>query len=292
MATLREIKRRLIGVRNTQKITKAMKIVAATKLKRLEKEAIGSRPFFEHIENMLRDLLATGMGVDHPYLEPRKAGKLLIVIFTSDRGLCGAFNSLLSRKVYEFAQSERALAKEVSFFLIGLKGVRFFSAKKENMFKTIPGYERRPKKEFTRELAQELVRIFLDRTVDEIVIAYNGFQSRSSYVQRIQPFLPLAFQELKKKEGEGLTAKGFFAFEPSREDVFKFLFPLYLEAKIYRALVETQTAQEAARMLAMDYATENANEITQELTLLYNRVRQAGITKEISEIVGGAEALK
>jgi len=292
MATLREIKHRLQGVKNTQKITRAMKIVAATKLKRWEKDAIGSRPFFEHIENMVKDLLATGVGVDHPYLEVRKGKKLLIFVVTTDRGLCGAFNSLLTRKVYEFAKAERTAGKEVSFYPIGSKGVRFFTAKSEKIFKSFHGYERRGKQELARELTRELNELFVSRQFDEIVVAYNGFVSRSSYVTRIQTYLPISFRKDDLTRESDDTKKGFYAFEPSHEDVFKLLFPLFLESKIYRALIESKTAEEAARMLAMDYATENASEIINELTLFYNRVRQSGITKEISEIVGGAEALK
>ncbi len=289
MATLREIKRRLIGVKNTQKITKAMKIVAATKLKRWEKDAVGSRPFFEHIENMIKDLVATGVGLDHPYLISRPVKKQLIVVVTSDRGLCGAFNSNLTRKIYEFAKNERAKGKAVSLYTIGSKGIRFFIAKGENIFKSLSAIERRGKQELAKELMKELAGLFTDGTFDEIILAYNGFVNRASYVVRIQQFLPIALsKDESKQDGE----KGFYAFEPSSENVLKFLLPLYLESKIFRALIESKTSEEAARMLAMDYATENASEITNELTLLYNRVRQSGITKEISEIVGGAEALK
>jgi len=291
MATLREIKRRLTGVKNTQKITKAMKIVAATKLKRWEKDALGARPFFEHIENMVKDLIATVADVDHPYLEVRKGKKLLIVVVTSDRGLCGAFNSNISRKVYEFAKQERAKGKEASFFVMGSKGIRFYTAKGEMLYKSLSGVERRGKQELAKEITQELNQLFVNRDFDEIVLAYNGFINRSSYVTRIQPYLPVTFNKEEIKTGAA-QERGFYAFEPSPENVLKILFPLYLESKIFRSLIESKTSEEAARMLAMDYATENASEIVNELTLLYNRVRQSGITKEISEIVGGAEALK
>ena len=291
MATLREIKRRLTGVKNTQKITKAMKIVAATKLKRWEKDAVGSRPFFDHIENMVKDLIATVVDVDHPYLEVRKGKKLLIVVVTSDRGLCGAFNSNLTRKVYEFAKTERAKGKEVSFFVLGAKGIRFYTAKGEAFFKSLSGIEKRGKQELAKEITRELNQLFVDQNFDEIILAYNGFLNRSSYVTRIQPYLPIAFNKEAIKTSES-QERGFFTFEPSVDNVLKFLFPLYLESKIFRSLIESKTSEEAARMLAMDYATENASEIVNELTLLYNRVRQSGITKEISEIVGGAEALK
>lgn len=291
MATLREIKRRLTGVKNTQKITKAMKIVAATKLKRWEKDAVGSRPFFEHIENMVKDLIATVADVEHPYLEVRKGKKVLVVVVTSDRGLCGAFNSNLSRKVYEYGRQERAKGKEVSYFVLGAKGIRFYTAKGEILHKTLTNLERRGKQELAKEITQELNRLFVDHHFDEIVLAYNGFINRSSYVARIQKYLPVSFNKEEIKAG-AVQERGFYAFEPSAEDVLKILFPLYLESKIFRSLIESKTSEEAARMLAMDYATENASEITNELTLLYNRVRQSGITKEISEIVGGAEALK
>ena len=294
MATLREIKRRLTGVKNTQKITRAMKIVAATKLKRWEKDAVGSRPFFEHIENMIKDLFLTGVGVDNPYLTPKAGKKLLIVVVTTDRGLCGAFNSNLTRKVYEYAKVERSKGKEVSFFPLGSKGIRVFTAKGETLFKSLSGFERRGKQELAHELTQELTQLFFNSTFDEIIIAYNGFINRSSYVTRIQPYLPISFRKEESKSSPQLESdsKGFYAFEPSDAAVLKFLFPLYLESKVFRSLIESKTSEESARMLAMDYATENASEIISELTLLYNRVRQSGITKEISEIVGGAEALK
>lgn len=289
--TLREIKRRLLGVKNTQKITRAMKIVAATKLKRWEKDALGGRPFFEHIENMIRDLAAAGVGVANPYLTERRVNKMLIMLVTSDRGLCGAFNSNLARKVFEFAKGERAKGKQVELYVIGAKGIRFFTAKGEGLFKSLQGLERRAKQELACELTRELVGLFTGGSFDEIVLAYNGFVNRSSYVGRIQSFLPITvFREEEAAAKE--ENKGFYAFEPTAEDVLGVLFPLYLESKIFRSLIESKTSEEAARMLAMDYATENASEITDELTLLYNRVRQSGITKEISEIVGGAEALR
>ncbi|MBI4970679.1 MAG: F0F1 ATP synthase subunit gamma [Candidatus Omnitrophica bacterium] len=197
----------------------------------------------------------------------------------------------MNRKVYELAKSERAKGKEVSFYILGSKGIRFFTAKGEPLFKSILAVERHKKQELAKEITRELDELFVGQKFDEIILAYNGFINRSSYVSRIQPYLPVAFNQ-QVIAAETSEAKGFYAFEPSSEGVLAVLFPMFLESKIFRSLVESKTAEEAARMLAMDYATENASEIVSELTLLYNRVRQSGITKEISEIVGGAEALK
>jgi len=289
MGTLREIKQRLSGVKNTQKITRAMKVVAATKLKREEKKAVGSRPFFVHIESMLKDLISAGM--DHPYMHSEASKKILILVVSSDRGLCGAFNSTLTRKVYEDALSQKDKKKDVSFYVVGTKGSRFFEAKEEKMFKNLVGVDKKEKAELSKEIAAELTNLFLEKDFDEIWVSYNSFISRSSYQAVLHPFLPLAFSSEGESDEKKVEEMGYFDFEPSSKEVLNILLPMYLEAKIYRAFVESQASEESARMLAMDYASENASEIIQELTLQYNRLRQAGITREISEIVGGSEAL-
>lgn len=267
-----------------------MKVVAATKLKKEEKKAVGSRPFFKHIENMLSDLVQGGMGENHPYLSDSEKKKTLILVISSDRGLCGSFNTSLTRKVYEFAQKEKKKGKEVSFFVAGVKGVRFFEAKNEAMFKTTIGIDKKDKVEIAKELSDELTQIFVEKKFDEICVAFNAFHSRSSYSVELAPYLPLSFSE-GDDDGKSVHS-GYFDFEPSSQAVLDLLLPLFLEVKIYRALVESQASEESARMLAMDYASENANEIIEDLTLQYNRLRQASITKELSEIVGGAEALQ
>lgn len=288
MATLNEVKQRITGVRNTQKITKAMKIVAATKLKKHERAKKESSFFSEKVVSLFNNTIKYSYHVKHPLIERKsEVKKLGIVVIGSDRGLCGGFNSNLLRKTAEVIKEiEEKEGKEVLVFPIGKRVHAFF--KKEGA--VMPFYDDEVEKAdlrgYSRELADKLVSAFMDGTVDEWEVIANKFESRTQFGFSRNILFP--FHETMTWERDD----SLYYFEDDVDDVLNYLMPLYISDCVYKVILESQTAEELSRMLAMDYATENAETLIGDLTLFYNRTRQQVITKELSEIVAGAEALK
>ncbi|MBU1863129.1 MAG: ATP synthase F1 subunit gamma [Candidatus Omnitrophica bacterium] len=286
MATLNEVKRRIQSVRNTQKITRAMKIVSATKLKKHDRERKASGLFSSKITSVLTSTIQDSYHPKHPLLQGSgKVGNAGIVLVGSDRGLCGAFNANLFRKAQEYIEEQKH-SKHVMLVTIGKRTYDFFrkSGHKILFFET--NIEKQPRRAFAHTIAKKLVEHFLNGTVDKWSIISNRFASRSSYGYSHDVLLPVTV------EREGKRSDSLYICEDDLTTLVEYLVPQYISDFIYKVILESQTAEELSRMLAMDYATENANELIADLTLFYNRTRQQVITKELSEIVGGAEALK
>jgi len=285
VATLTEVRLRIQGVRNTQKITRAMKIVAATKLRKNDRFQRALKPYAKEIEALLREIAAYPRPDAYPLLVPKRAVRRVgFIVIASDRGLCGAFNSNLFRQAHAALEEEKRKGHEVVLYALGIKALRYFE---RHGYRVV--YSRvRVEKEARRALVEEFIsRVsgdFMKDEIDECHLIYNEFRTVGSFGFTSKKFLPVHF--------EGIGKDVEFIYEDSYSEVLGKALPLYMENSLLLAVLESMTAEEASRMLAMDYATENAKTLMGDLTLFYNRTRQAVITKEISEIVGGAEALR
>jgi F-type H+-transporting ATPase subunit gamma len=287
MATLRDIRRRIRSVESTQKITRAMKLVAAAKLRRAQERILAARPYARKMSELLGNLVTAGAGegAPHPLLEQREGPRRQIVIITSDRGLAGAFNSNIVRRAVEFIRQSNAA--EVTLVVVGRKGRDFFRRRAHAIKHEMLGFWDRLAYAHARELADYLMRQYLDGEVDEVHLLYNEF--RSVAVQRPvrEQLLPIA----RAAAGEDGAVVDYI-FEPEPGTILNDLLPRHVRTQVFRALMESLAGEYGARMTAMEAATKNAKEMIGVLTIQYNKARQEKITKELLDIVGGAEALK
>jgi len=288
MATLRDIKRRIVAVKNTQQITKAMKMVAAARLRRAQENIINARPYMKKISDVFNNLLILQKDFKDPLIEKREVKTVSIVLITSDRGLCGAFNMNAIREVELMIKNDFANCN-VELYCVGKKGFDYFQRKKVNIVKSYLGILSTLKFDFITKIASELISNFVNKNTDKVIFVYNEFKSVIQQKVVVRQFLPI---EIEADKSEGSKLSGDYIFEPDKESIIKTLFPKYLNAKIWTALLDSYAAELGARMTAMDMATENAKELIRSLNLTYNKKRQASITSEILEIVGGANALK
>ncbi len=287
MATLRDIKRRIKSVKNTQQITRAMKMVAAAKLRRAQEDIFSARPYAEKIKGLVSSLSARVMPESNDFLSKAGKGRALIATFVSDRGLCGGFNTNLIRRAERFVEENPELS--VGYYLVGRRALEHYKRRGVNIVKTRSIGIARPSYSFAQEIAEDLIKDYKEDRTDEVYIIYSEFRSALNQRPVIERILPLATEE--KEEEEEQKAEGIL-FEPSEEEVLAELLPKYVEFQVFRALLETAASEHGARMTAMDAATRNAGEMINKLTLDFNRARQAAITKELMEIISGAEALK
>lgn len=292
MATLREIRRRISGVRSTEKITKAMKMVAAAKLRRAQSAVLAARPYSKRLGSLMRHLAArTDLG-ENPLVSAREVKKAAIIVVTADRGFCGAFNSNVIRAVREHISAnfaEHHAAGNVSLFTVGKKGYDFFSRRKYDIAGNYSGIFHSLTFSAARELTSAVIKGFLNGEFDRVDIVYNEFKNVVQQRLVVEPFLPIPKETLAsgKKEIEIN-----YIYEPDSASILNSLIPRHLEYQIWRSLLESNAAGEGARMAAMDNASENASELISSLSLEYNKARQAAITKELLEVVSGAEALR
>lgn len=298
MASLRDIRKRIRSVKNTRQITKAMKMVAAAKLRKAQDAIIAARPYAQMLDQIIADLAARAGddGLAHPLLAARPVRRVELVVLTSDRGLAGGFNSNVirraSRYLYENANLER-----IQLSTVGRKGHDFFRNRGQTIRKDFGGLYQRLNYRAAADVAEELTANFLNGEVDAVYVVYNEFVSAISQKVTLQQLLPLqAFGESAPAEGAaatpGAAALVDFKYEPDRQAVLNKLVPQAVSIKLYRALLESVASEHGARMSAMESATTNASDMIAQLSLTYNRTRQAVITKELVEIVSGAEALK
>ncbi len=287
MATLRDIKGRIKGIQNIQQITKAMKMVAAARLRRAQENIINARPYARRISGMLSDLITEENKKNSPLLENREVKNIALVIVSADRGLCGAFNTNILREgVKYFNENKNEGGAEFHLFCVGKKGYDFYRNRKYNIAGYETGIFSHIKYEHALKISDYLVTSYLSGTFDKVVIIYNEFKSIIQQKIVIEQFLPVA---LDHQEGNNRQAD--YIFEPDQAHVFQYLLPKHLRAQIWRILLESNAAELGARMTAMDNATTNAKELIRSLKLTFNKERQAAITKEILEIVSGANAL-
>jgi len=282
---LRDIKRRIRSIKNTEQITKAMEMVAAARLRHAQERVEQARPYSQEIDGLIKRVAGSFSDLTHPLFEVRERQNVGYVVFTSDRGLCGAFNSHVIRKV----EMELAQEKEAGLIIIGRKGRDYFRRRKYNILSEFVNIGDDPAVDQARGIARTLVDLYTGNIVDEVNLVYTEFISTGKQQPVVYKLLPLAQPSAEKSNDTKIID---YIIEPSPEDVLAMLLPRFIEAEVYRAVLESRASEEASRMIAMSQAKENAGEMIEQLTLLSNKLRQAAITKEISEIVGGAEALK
>ncbi|HSE05024.1 MAG TPA: ATP synthase F1 subunit gamma [Methylomirabilota bacterium] len=286
MATLRDIRRRIRSVESTQKITRAMKLVAAAKLRRAQERLLSARPYAGKMAELLTSLVRRAESEAHPLLVRRPPARKRLVIITADKGLCGAFNSNVVRASLAFLREQGETS--VTLVVVGKKARDFYRRRSYEVKSEMLGFFDRLAYSHAQELAGGLMQEYLAGEVDEVHLVYNEF--RSVAVQRVkrEQLLPI---EAGAAEGQGEEA-GDYIYEPSSEAILAALLPRHVTTQVYRALMESVAGEHGARMTAMEAATKNAKEMIGVLTIQYNKARQERITKELLDIVGGAEALR
>lgn len=285
MRGTKEIKRRIRSVTNTRQITKAMEMVAAAKLRKAQETAENARPYAEKIKEVISSIAASTTGFSHPMLESRPVKKTGYLVITSDRGLAGPYNSNLFRLVSATLKERHASQDEYVLFVIGRKGREFFTKRNYPLVKAITDLSDNPSLEEIQEISTEAINMFADQTFDKLVLFYNEFVNPMVQRPVEKQLLPLESEDVLS----GPTST--YDYEPDGETVLEVLLPKYAETLIYSALLEAKASEFGARMTAMGNATDNATEMIETLTLEYNKARQAAITQEIAEVVGGANAL-
>jgi F-type H+-transporting ATPase subunit gamma len=288
MATLRDIQRRIRSVQSTQKITRAMKLVAAAKLRRAQERILAARPYATKMAELLGNLVSGAEDAGHPLLEQREGPRRQIVIITADRGLAGAFNSNILRRAAELVRESSAA--ELTLVVVGRKARDFFRRRPVTVKRDMIGFWDRLAYSHACELADYFMQQYLDDEVDEVVLLYNEF--RSVAVQRPVRVTLLPIPRAEAAAGEGTTEHVDYIYEPGPEQILGDLLPRHVRMQVYRALMESVAGEYGARMTAMEAASKNAKEMIDILTIQYNKARQEKITKELLDIVGGAEALK
>lgn len=287
MANLKEIRRRIASVKGTQKITRAMKMVAAAKLRKAQEKAERFREYSQLTSDVLTEVASDADNDSHPLLERREAKKALILVISSDRGLCGGFNSNLNRLVAEKLQSAEI---DTDLNAVGKRTKQFFEHRNVEIKTFYADVLDDLSYDAAAAIAQESAALYQSGAYDSISLAYNAMVSVVSQVPSVVPLLPVALPEKKEEDSKEIGPAG-FVFEPEKKALLATLLPKYVEVKVFGALLESLAAEHAARMSAMETATNNAQDMIDSLTLVYNRARQSAITSELMDIVGGSEAL-
>ncbi len=287
MPSLQGLRRKIGSIKNTQKITKAMKMVAAAKLKRAQDRILAARPYAKKMAVVLGSLAGRANRAAHPLLRKPSGNRIELLVVTSDRGLCGAFNTNILRRAVEFLREKQEAGCTVTVSVIGRKGRDFFRRRAWTRRQEWTGVFDRLSYEHALDIGGDIVQQFTSGTFDELHIVYNEFKSVIQQRVVVEKLLPI---ESLDQEAEKLG--GGYLFEPDEEGLLKVLLPKHIEVQTFHALMESSAAELGARMAAMDGATRNAGELIKKMTLYYNKTRQAAITKELMDIVGGAEALR
>ena len=292
MAGLKEIRTRIASISSTRKITSAMKMVAAAKLRKSQDKIIQLRPYANKLDEILINVQKSLEGeMDNPLIQDRKPEKVLIVLLTSNRGLCGAFNANATKKAVSLAKetySEQLKNGNLSFFAIGKKGADFLTSKKYQLAEVNNDIFNNLDFENAGNIAQQLMDQFVEGKFDRIEFVYNQFKNAAVQNLLTETFLPLKLEEKEEKPSKYFD----YIIEPDENYLVQNLIPKSLKIKVFKILVDSYTSEHGARMTSMHQATDNANELIREMSLHYNKARQAAITKELLDIVGGAEALQ
>jgi F-type H+-transporting ATPase subunit gamma len=287
MASLKIIRKRIVSVKNTRKITRALKLVAAAKLRRAQDAIIAARPYSQALVRVVSDLSGVAGKEAHPLFEERELKRAGIVVVTADRGLAGAFNSNVIKAVERYAANELSAASEVTLRIVGKKANQHFARRNANIASFDAAPTAATALATARDTANRVIDDFTHGKVDRVYLAYNEFKNAGTNIVRVVQLLPVVPEKNDAKEA-GID----YVYEPSQEALLSRLVPLYVQIQIYRSMLETIAGFFGAQMMAMENATKNAGDMINRYTLQYNRARQAAITKELLEIIGGAEALK
>ena len=289
MATLRDIKQRISGIKSTQQITKAMKMVAAARLRRAQENIINAKPYSRKMAEVLSHLLKS-LGNNNPLFIEREVKSCAVVVVTSDRGLCGGFNMNAIRLTEDTLNNELKNLGNVDLYCVGKKGYDYFKTKSNvKIVGAYPGIFSKLEFEFAATLANDLSAKFLSGTYDKVLIIYNEFKSVIQQKITLKQFLPI--QNIENSADSGIKHIEYI-YEPNQKEIVDSLLPRHLKGQMWTILLDSYAAELGARMTAMEMATENAKEMIRTLQIKYNKERQASITKEILEIVSGANALK
>lgn len=295
MANLKAIRKRISSVKSTQKITRAMKMVAGARLNRAQQRILAMRPYARQASQVLSDVVNAigpeGAAEKHPLLARRPEQRVLLVVITGDRGLCGAFNANINKRAEMFWKEKVAAGVEVQFVSIGRRGRDHFRRRGAPFFEVFEGVWEELNLAQARRIARRILGPFLRGEIDAIYLVYNEFKSAMSQEVICTPLLPLAVAAPAVAEGD-VEPLPEYIFEPDEGAIFERLVPVYIEITLLRALYDSIAAELGARMTAMDSATKNARDMISNLTLQYNRQRQAVITTELIEIIAGSEALQ
>lgn len=288
MATLRDIKLRIKGIKSTQQITKAMKMVAAAKLRRATESVLNARPYAKKISVLLSHLVNEDESQFNPLFAEREVRNVAVVVVTADRGLCGAFNTNIIKEATRYLEEE-VQQKNLNYelYCLGKKGSDYFGRRNYNIEAKYPGIFSHLNYTTAQKLVDEIIPKYLDGSIDKVIIIFNEFKSIIQQKIVVEQFLPITSGN-ESDEHESAN----YIYEPDQKAIFNYLIPKHLKGQMWRVLLESNASEFAARMTAMDNATTNAKELIRTLSLTYNSKRQAAITTEILEIVSGANALK
>ncbi len=290
MASLKDVKVKIGGVKKTKQITKAMNMVASAKLRGAQQRIERFRPYAEKFYDMLSDLAGKTDENAHPLLAAREEVKSTgIILVTSDRGLCGSFNVNLTNAALKLAGAKKAEGKTVRFYCVGKKGRDAVRKEGYEIPQALVGRMNSFDFQLAVELGNEVMDAFLKGDLDEVIVLYGEFISLGRQQPALKQLLPIASTETKAENAGGAKE---YIYEPAVEGLLAELLPRFIKVQVYRGLLDTSAGEHAARMTAMDNATRNCDDMTTALTLLYNKTRQAAITTDLMDIVGGAEALK
>jgi F-type H+-transporting ATPase subunit gamma len=287
-AKLRETRRRIRSIESTKRITKAMELIAASRILRAQQMVKQSRPYAELITQVIQNVASQIDEVAHPMLEQRSAPEAAaIVVVTSDRGLAGAYNSNVLRTTEELVAKVRGAGLEPKLFVTGRKGISYFRFRERPVEASWRGFSETPSYDDAKSVADAVIEAFTSGAVDEIHLAYTEFASALTQRPLARRLVPMVVEETTERHGP----LPLYIFEPSPEKIFADLLPRYVEARVYSAMLESAASEQAARRRAMSSATDNAEELIKVLTRVANQARQSEITQEIMEVVGGAEAM-
>ena len=286
MATLKDIQLRIVSVKGTQQITKAMKMVSASKMKRAEDRVRAARPYSEKLSAMVSNLAAGLEDGAHPLLESRKGGKAVVVFISSDKGLCGGLNTNLFKAWARFLEENKGSFDEVEMICIGKKANEFFGSRGGNIVESFREVKNPEQEGIVNGLVTSLVKKFEEGEINHLYVAYSEFKNVITQIPHIQAVLPVATPE---KEADADEVE--YLFEPSRAEILDSILPMYVVNQTFTSWLDNGACEHAARMTAMDSATNNATEMIDKLQLQFNRARQAAITTELTEIISGAESL-
>jgi len=290
-AKLRETRRRIRSVQSTMKITRAMELIATSRIMRAQARVEASRPYAERLTAAIADVASVTSNLGNPLLEAREhPSRAAVFVVTSDRGLAGAYNANVLRRTEELLALLRKEGKEPHLFVSGRKGVSYFRFRERPVERSWTGFSETPGYDQAKEIADAMIERFSNGDVDEIHAVFTSFESIGRQVAVAKRFVPMAMDVVERPEDQGMVNQ--YIFEPEPEALLDALLPRYVETRVFNALLESAASENAARRRAMSAATENAEELIKVLTRVANQARQTEITTEIMEIVGGAEALR
>ena len=294
MANLRRIRERIASIQNTQQITRAMKMVAAAKLRKAQNKIVATRPYAQKLESVVTNLVHN-IDYHSRFLNPvEDPQKILFIVVGSDRGLCGGFNNNLFKALEARISADYRQHKQagnLGFLCIGKKATDYFTKRKYNLVGKYPGFFENLRFEHAHDIMRDVIDSFEQETYDSVFVVYNEFKSVITQNRKIEQLLPLKSIASTSDDQTGKAVGADYLFEPSPKQIIEKLIPLHLNTQLWKSVLESNASEQGARMTAMDNATENAKELMRNLKLEYNQARQAAITTELTEIVSGAQAL-